>query len=173
MVFDQAENALHSQKALLLTLMAGRARAAECALSDMAYSWTQHYDAAFPESLLPYPSKTLVDYARENATIGRTLLPSSQRTSFQTLISFDERPVCGRSRQQPVFSGAIGSRGAAELSAICHCQSSVRGRPARRCALESLYTEAERSTRSGRPGSRSSSHHAVLQAAEGIQHQTL
>jgi long-chain acyl-CoA synthetase len=34
----------------------------------MAYSWTQHYDASVPESLIPYPPKTLVDYARDNAT---------------------------------------------------------------------------------------------------------
>ena len=34
----------------------------------MAYSWTQHYDSSVPESLIPYPPKTLLDYARENAT---------------------------------------------------------------------------------------------------------
>lgn len=34
----------------------------------MAYSWTQHYDTSVPESLVPYPPKTLVDYARDNAT---------------------------------------------------------------------------------------------------------
>jgi long-chain acyl-CoA synthetase len=34
----------------------------------MAHTWTRHYDASVPESLTPYPSKTLLDYVRENAT---------------------------------------------------------------------------------------------------------
>src|SRR4051812_40229852 len=29
--------------------------------------WTRHYDPAVPETLAPYPNKTLVDYVRENA----------------------------------------------------------------------------------------------------------
>ena len=29
--------------------------------------WTRHYDSGVPQSLAPYPAKTLVDYARENA----------------------------------------------------------------------------------------------------------
>jgi long-chain acyl-CoA synthetase len=33
----------------------------------MAAPWTQHYDDGIPESLSPYPQKTLVDYAHENA----------------------------------------------------------------------------------------------------------
>jgi long-chain acyl-CoA synthetase len=33
----------------------------------MAASWMQHYDADVPGSLAPYPPKTLVDYAEENA----------------------------------------------------------------------------------------------------------
>jgi long-chain acyl-CoA synthetase len=33
----------------------------------MAAPWTQHYDADVPRSLSPYPAKTLLDYARENA----------------------------------------------------------------------------------------------------------
>ena len=33
----------------------------------MALPWIRHYDPGVPESLAPYPAKTLVDYARENA----------------------------------------------------------------------------------------------------------
>jgi long-chain acyl-CoA synthetase len=33
----------------------------------MAASWMQHYDADVPGSLAPYPRKTLIDYAAENA----------------------------------------------------------------------------------------------------------
>ncbi len=33
----------------------------------MACEWTQHYDRGIPESLAPYPTKTLCDYTRENA----------------------------------------------------------------------------------------------------------
>ena len=33
----------------------------------MANFWTKHYDEGVPESLAPYPEKTLVDYSRENA----------------------------------------------------------------------------------------------------------
>ena len=29
--------------------------------------WTRHYDPDVPETLAPYPDKTLVDYVRENA----------------------------------------------------------------------------------------------------------
>jgi len=29
--------------------------------------WTRHYDSEVPETLAPYPDKTLVDYVRENA----------------------------------------------------------------------------------------------------------
>lgn len=35
----------------------------------MAPSWTQHYDAGVPESLAPYPLKTLIDYLRDNAAL--------------------------------------------------------------------------------------------------------
>jgi long-chain acyl-CoA synthetase len=31
------------------------------------HPWTQHYDPGVPETLAPYPAKTLVDYVRENA----------------------------------------------------------------------------------------------------------
>jgi long-chain acyl-CoA synthetase len=33
----------------------------------MASAWTQHYDTGVPESLAPYPEKTLIDYAAENS----------------------------------------------------------------------------------------------------------
>jgi long-chain acyl-CoA synthetase len=33
----------------------------------MGHPWTRHYDPGIPETLAPYPAKTLVDYSRDNA----------------------------------------------------------------------------------------------------------
>ena len=73
-VFDQAENRLHTQKALLLMLLGRRSstvadRASSDGSSDRYAArmrpmkpWLAHYDADVRRSLAPYPDRTLLDY---------------------------------------------------------------------------------------------------------------
>ena len=125
-VFDQAENRLHSQKALLLTLMANRARRG---LSALRHIWLLPGRGttilSVPASLAPYPAKTLVDYVRENA-------PSASRRAGDLLQGHDalerrsrstERPVRRVARRARVFSkGDRVALRAPELPAIPDCR---------------------------------------------------
>jgi long-chain acyl-CoA synthetase len=60
----------------------------------MAFPWTQHYDAAVPETLVPYPAKTLVDFTRENAAQrpeAPAILFKGTRLSYAALESASNR----------------------------------------------------------------------------------
>ena len=61
----------------------------------MAAPWTQHYDAGVPESLAPYPPKTLVDYARDNAAAAARrsghLLQGNHASRTQTSFDLSDR----------------------------------------------------------------------------------
>ena len=83
-VFDQAENRLHTQKALLSMLLGTIATGLRVARSGLDWPvagppaacrmpavkpWLAHYDADVPPILAPYPDKTLLDYlTRSRAT---------------------------------------------------------------------------------------------------------
>ena len=59
-VFDQAENRLHVQKALLLMLLSPRRAASLClSLTEERSNapWLAHYDTGVPHSLAPYPRR--------------------------------------------------------------------------------------------------------------------
>jgi long-chain acyl-CoA synthetase len=60
----------------------------------MAFSWTRHYDPAVPPTLSPYPSKTLVDYVRENAVLhpdGRAVIFKGASLSNRDLDELSDR----------------------------------------------------------------------------------
>ena len=73
-VFDQAENRLHGQKALLLMLLAPTSAAARplgltihALMHRRRAPWLAHYDPGVPATLAPYPDQTLVDYLADTA----------------------------------------------------------------------------------------------------------
>ena len=77
----------------------------------MAPSWTQHYDAGVPESLAPYPLKTLIDYARENATLrpdAPAVFFKGTRLSNADLVRLSDRFASASSTQ--AFGEVIASR---------------------------------------------------------------
>ena len=56
--------------------------------------WTKHYDDGIPESLAPYPAKTLIDYARENAAArpdAPAILFKGTRISNAELVRLSDR----------------------------------------------------------------------------------
>ena len=86
-VFDQAENRLHCQKALLLMLLiphssdtiARRRTRIIGARMTPAASWLAHYDAGVPATLAPYPDRTLLDYVSGRPASGQTRPRCSSR----------------------------------------------------------------------------------------------
>ena len=72
-VFDQAENRLHGQKALLAMLLPQRrpedrpTRYNRRPDDSSAAPWLAHYDEGVPPTLAPYPNRTLVDYLADAA----------------------------------------------------------------------------------------------------------
>jgi len=60
----------------------------------MTSSWTRHYDAGVPPSLVPYPPKTLLDYIRERAAKkpeGVAILFKGTRITNEELVALSDR----------------------------------------------------------------------------------